>query len=226
MTITRSSAMAGRPSLSMPLPEAPEAALRPASPAASSHVHKSCGIEATNGRPTGLPWASSKGRFCREKSLLYFFPCLLVGHREHAVPTHRRLIKQIFLAALPVHARRSVSRETLQDRLKHLLRLFPASFAVEGPRLCETPQAFLQFRIPCFLFEFRHLPHQLVNRHRLQLTLDSDNIQLPEKESVAFYFAVGGLIHQDVRAVFLVQAFQPRRQVHRIAQRSVAVAQF
>src|SRR5437016_9541892 len=70
---------------------------------------------------------------------------LFVGHGEDAIPAGRRLIKEIFLAALPIGAGRAVFGPAVENRLKRFLGVFPATLPIELPGLLEEIEASTHF---------------------------------------------------------------------------------
>src|SRR5207253_9413669 len=57
------------------------------------------------------------------------------------------------------------------------------------------------------------------------LALDSEQVEFPEDQAGVARGRIGGLADQNVGAVLLVEPFQARGEVHRIAHGGVAVAQ-
>ena len=70
---------------------------------------------------------------------------LFVGHGEDAIPAGRRLIEEIFLAALPIGAGRAVFGPPVESDLERFLGVSPAAFAVELMGLFEQIQAAAHF---------------------------------------------------------------------------------
>src|SRR5712692_3422597 len=66
--------------------------------------------------------------------------------------------------------------------------------------------------------------HELVDGDGLVLALDADQVEFAEDKARLARGGAGGFAREDVRAEFLVEAFQARGQVYGIAHGSVAVA--
>src|SRR5229473_2220243 len=161
---------------------------------------------------------ASEGMKCDNSRAL----SLLVGHDEDAVPIRFWLLEQIFLAALPEGARRAVVGPALEQAFEHHLGLAPlAELVASAPASKHLPPlGQLAGPIARRLLKL----HELVDGDGLVLALDADQVEFTEDKARLARGRVGGFAREDVRAEFLVEAFQARGQVYGIAHGSVAVA--
>src|SRR6266436_6246079 len=149
---------------------------------------------------------------------------LFVSHGEDAIPAGRRLIEEIFLAALPIGAGGAVIGPLVQNGLEKVLRVLPAAPAVELVGLLKKVDALTHFVRGAVSGIFRSAADEFVNGYRLELALDADEIELAEKEAVALGGGIRGFVDDDMRAVVFIQSFQARGEIHSVAEGRVAVA--
>lgn len=126
-----------------------------------------------------------------------------MGHGEDAVPGRGRLFEEIFLAAFPVGSRRAVVRPAIENFLERLLRGLPLALDVESASALEK----LDARASLFgraIYGIRsRAADELPNDHRLELTLDADQIELAKQEAAFFRGLVRRFVDDNVRAVSL-----------------------
>src|ERR1700704_5119360 len=133
---------------------------------------------------------------------------LFVGHGEDAVPTGRRLVEEIFLAALPIGAGWTVIGPLVQNGLEGVLCVLPVSLAVELMGLSKKIGAHTHFVWGAVNRVFGGAADEFVDGHRLELAFHADEIEFAKDEAVVLGGDEGVLVDYDVRAVILVQPFQ------------------
>src|SRR5260370_7963993 len=92
---------------------------------------------------------------------------IFVGQGEDTIPAGRRLIEEIFLAALPIGAGWAVVGPFVQNGLERVLRVFPAAPAVELMGLLEKMDTVTHFVRGAVHRVFRVPATQFVDGHRL-----------------------------------------------------------
>src|SRR5712691_6569611 len=127
---------------------------------------------------------------------------LFVGHGEDAIPAGRRLIEEIFLAALPIGEGGAVIGPLVQNGLERVLRVLPAAPAVELVGLLKKVDALTHFVRGAVSGIFRSAADEFVNGYRLELALGG---------------GIRGFVDDDVRAVVFIQSFQARGEIHSVA---------
>src|SRR6266566_10110181 len=129
---------------------------------------------------------------------------LFVGHGEDAIPAGRRLIEEIFLAALPIGAGWAVVGPPIENGLERFLGVLPSAFPVELMGPLEEVEPVAHFVRGAVNRVFGGAADEFVDGNRLELAFYADEIEFAKDEAVVLGGRIRGFVDQDVRAVVFI----------------------